>query len=140
MALGLGVPRSAVNGWLRYPPPRVITLDVLRMDVHELQRLLVKLRQRVRILTTVVGLLIAVIRALGATLEFRTVREPKKRRLLTGAVERERAVLPLKSVLRLVGLFDRGILAFRQIAVVVLEHAGFACHCQPLGRLLCGQP
>jgi hypothetical protein len=104
LAVGLGVPRSTANGWVRHAPPEVVTLDVFEMDGARLHREVVKLRRRVQILTTVVGLLVTVARALGTSLEQRRVGDDRRRRAVMRAIERGRRILPLRSVLRVIGL------------------------------------
>ncbi len=104
LAVGLGVPRSTANGCVRHAPPEVVTLDVFEMDGARLHREVVKLRRRVQILTTVVGLLVTVARALGTSLEQRRVGDDRRRRAVIRAIERGRRILPLRSVLRVVGL------------------------------------
>jgi hypothetical protein len=104
LAVGLGVPRSTANGWVRHAPPEVVSLDVFELDAARLQREVVKLRRRVQILSTVVGLLVTVARVFGEKLERRRVGDDGSRRPLIRAIERSRTVLPLRSVLRVIGL------------------------------------
>lgn len=95
VVLGLGVPRSTAKGWLRQAPPKVITLDVCDMDAKRLQHEMVKLRRRVRVLVAVVGLLVALVRALGGRLGRRRLPGEAKKRALLRAVWRAKRVLPL---------------------------------------------
>ena len=104
IALESGVPKSTVSGWLKREPPKVITLDIFDMDAKALQREVVKLRRRVRVVGAVVGLLVSLIRILGGGLDRRRFRDDAKKRSVLRAVERSRAVLPLGSILLVLGL------------------------------------
>ena len=104
LALGLSVPRSTAKGWLRQAPPQVITLDVCDVDARRLQRDMVKLRRRVRVLVAVVGLLVALVRAFGGRLRRRRLLDEAKKLALLGAVWRAQTVLPLAAALRVLGL------------------------------------
>ena len=69
-----------------------------------MQREVVNLRRRIRVLAAVVGLLVSLVRALGGGLARRRVRDNAKKRSLLRAIERGRAAIPLASVLRTLGL------------------------------------
>ena len=64
--------------------------QVLDKREVELQVEVLKLRRRIRILTAIVGLLLALIRALGAKLNGERLLEGKARDHVLGAVERGR--------------------------------------------------
>ncbi|MFC1706765.1 hypothetical protein ACFL59_08085 [Planctomycetota bacterium] len=59
IATKIGVPRSTAVGWLCAEPQEVVTLDVLDTGAVRLQAEVLRLRRRMRILGTVVGLLLA---------------------------------------------------------------------------------
>ena len=104
IATDLGVPRSTAAGWLRGEPQDVVTLDVLDMGDVQLEAEVLKLRRRVRILGTVVGLLLALLRVSGFRLDGRRLLEAESRAFLLRAIERARAVLTLRSVLGVLGV------------------------------------
>lgn len=58
-AIRQGVPRSTARGWLTNPGTKVVTIDVVNMDVIRLQREVLLLRRRVRKLTALLRVLLA---------------------------------------------------------------------------------
>ena len=68
IATDLGVPRSTVRGWLRKAPTVVVSLDVTNLDPLELQQEILKLRRRVKKLTTLLRLALALLRTSEFTL------------------------------------------------------------------------
>ena len=79
----------------------VATLDVLTKDAIELQTEVVRLRQQVSVLTTVVALLRLLLRVSGLSLDKRRLPEGTgKARVLRG-INNALRVLPLRSVLRM---------------------------------------
>lgn len=64
-----GVPRSTALGWLRGEYRPVVTAEVLNMDRIRLQAEVLKLRRRVKVLGAIIGLLVALLRALDVRLE-----------------------------------------------------------------------
>ncbi|MBW2525947.1 MAG: DDE-type integrase/transposase/recombinase [Deltaproteobacteria bacterium] len=127
IATEVGVPRSTAAGWLRAEAQDVITLDVLDKHELQLQAELVKLRRRVRLLGTVVGLLVALVRVSGRPLDGLRVPEGHGRSILLRAVERARAVLPIRAVLRVLGLTASRFHAWKRALEV----------CYPAGRISC---
>jgi len=103
VATEIGVPRSTAAGWLRAESQDVISLDVLGMQETELQLELVRLRRRILVLTTVVRLLVALVRLSGVRLDARNLYKDAMAALL-GTIERARKVLQLRSILRILGL------------------------------------
>jgi hypothetical protein len=81
----------------------VVTIDVLNMRETELQLDLVRLRRRILVLTTVVRLLLALVRLSGARLDARSLHKDAMTALL-GTIERARKALQLHSILRVLGL------------------------------------
>jgi hypothetical protein len=100
IATKLGAPRSTAAGWLRGEPQDVVSLDVFDMPQRQLQAEICKLRRRVRILGTVAGLPLALPRVSGFRLDGLRLSEGEARADLLRAVERARAALPLRAVLR----------------------------------------
>jgi hypothetical protein len=68
IATDLGVPRSTVRGWLGKAPKAVISLDVTNSKTSELQQQVLELRRRVKKLTALLSLILAMLRGSGFTL------------------------------------------------------------------------
>jgi hypothetical protein len=101
IATELGVPRSSAAGWVRSDRQDVVTVDVLEMREVDLQAEVLKLRRRLRVVSTIVGLLVTLVRVSGCSLEHRTLLEGGARTALLKAVQHARRVLPLRVVLRI---------------------------------------
>jgi len=104
IATDSGVPRSTAAGWLRTCPRSVISLDVFDMAHADLQAEVVKLRGRIRILSSIVGLLVSLVRATGCRLERVDVCDRKTRSAVLRAADRARKFIPTSSVLRVLGI------------------------------------
>ena len=104
IATEIGVPRSTAVGWLRAEPQEVVTIDVLDTETVGLQAEVLRLRRRVRILGTLVGLLLALVRVSRVKLDGLRLPEGSARTALLRAVERARGVLPLRAALRVLGI------------------------------------
>jgi hypothetical protein len=68
IATNLGVPRSTARGWLDKAPNVVVRLDVTDLRAPELQREILKLRRRVKKLTALLRLALALLRSSGFAL------------------------------------------------------------------------
>jgi transposase InsO family protein len=100
VATGLGVPRSTARGWLGAASTVVVCLDVAELTEPELRQEVLKLRRRVQKLTTLLRLVLALLRTSGFRLtEERLPDERDKIRILR-AVDRARAYVPLRALLR----------------------------------------
>ena len=67
IAAAAGVPRSTATGWLHRNLNPVVSIDVLDMAEADLRAEVLKLRRRVRTLSAVLGLLVAVLRVSDRT-------------------------------------------------------------------------
>ena len=92
----------------------------------DLQAEVLELRKRVRILSGVVGLLVALVRASGARIDGRRLTHEARKAVLR-AVERGRRVLPLRAVLRVLRISSSSLHAWKD--------AGDRCH--PANRATC---
>ena len=104
LAVRHGVPRSTARGWLRQARADVVSIDVLDMDAEALQREVLFLRRRVSRLLALLHLVLVAFQ--GAGFSFDRVRIPdraRKQRLLRD-IERTRTHLPLRGVLKLIGM------------------------------------
>ena len=67
IARDLGVPRSTARGWLGMAPKVVVSVDVTHLKAPELQQEILKLRRRVKKLTALLRLALALLRSSGFT-------------------------------------------------------------------------
>jgi len=68
IAASLGVPRSTARGWLRPAPSVVVSLDVTNLTAAELKQEVLELRRRIKKLTALLRLALALLRASGFAL------------------------------------------------------------------------
>ena len=113
-ATGVGVPRSTARGWLRAAPTVVVSLEVADLTEPELRQEILKLRRRVEKLAALLRLALALLRASGFTLSGERLPDgPTKLRILR-AVDRARDCIPLRAVLRFMGLSPTRFQAWRR--------------------------
>ncbi len=98
------VPRSTARGWRTKTTTEVVSLDVLELDTIRLQHDVIRLRQRIQRLVSLLRLVLIVLKVSG--ISFARVRLPEgtTKQLLLRAIERSRSDLPLRTVLRVIGL------------------------------------
>ena len=114
IATDLGVPRSTARGWLRAAPTVVLSLEVADLTEPELRQEILKLRRRVHKLAALLRLALALLRASGFSLSGERLPDgPTKLRILR-AVDRARECLPLRAVLRFLGLSPSRYQAWRR--------------------------
>ena len=104
LAIRHGVPRSTARGWRTKTTTEVVSLDVLELDTIRLQHEVILLRRRIARLLSLLRLVIIALKVSG--ISFARVRLPEgtaKLQLLR-AIERSRSHLPLRSVLRKIGV------------------------------------
>ena len=104
LAIRHGVPRSTARGWRTKTATEVVSLDVLDLDTVRLQHEVLLLRRRVARLVSLLRLVVVVLKVSGVS--FARVRLPEgttKLQLLR-AIERSRSHLPLRTVLRVIGV------------------------------------
>lgn len=104
VAREFGVPRSTSNDWKNGKFRDAVTLKVLDKDKAELAAEVLKLRRMLRVRAALVGLLIAVVTVFGLKLGDKRLPEGKSKDRLLRAIERARKSLPLKAVLKVIGL------------------------------------
>lgn len=100
----LGVPRSTALGWLRGGYRPVVTADVLDMDAVRLQAEVLKLRHRVRMLSAIVRLRVALLRALDLRLARMRLPEGAAKTRLLRAIVRAQGSISLRAALRILRL------------------------------------
>ena len=67
IATDLGVPRSTARGWVGKAPKAVVSLDVTDLSASALQQEVLELRRRVKKLTALLRLALALFRSSGFT-------------------------------------------------------------------------
>ncbi len=99
-----GVPRSTALGWLRGHYRPVVTADILDMDHTRLQAEVLTLRRRIRLLSAIVRLLIALLRALDVRLDRTRLPDGAAKNRLLRAIDRAQGALSLRGALRVLHL------------------------------------
>ena len=100
IATDLGVPRSTARGWLGQAPKVVVRLDVTDPKASELQQEVLALRRRVKKLTALLRLALALLRTSGFTLTHERLPDERAKIRILRAVDRARACVPLRALLR----------------------------------------
>jgi len=104
LAIRHGVPRSTARGWRTNRSTEVVSLEVLELDTVRLQHEVILLRRRIARIGSLLRLVVIILKMSG--ISFARVRLPDgiaKLQLLR-AIERSRLHLPLRSVLRVIGV------------------------------------
>jgi hypothetical protein len=118
IAADLGVPRSTARGWLREAPKVVVTLDVTNLRTSDLQQEILALRRRVRKLTALLRLALALLRSSGFTLAHERLPDGRDKIRILRAVDRARDFVPLRALLRFLRLSPSRFHAWQR-----LQHA-----------------
>src|SRR5215469_12398837 len=100
VAMELGVPRSTARGGVVETPRVVVCLDATELTEPELRQEMLKLRRRVRKLTALLRLVLAVLQASGFRLTEARLPEGRDKLRILRAVDRAREHLPLRALLR----------------------------------------
>ena len=114
IATDLGVPRSTARGWLAAAPRVVVGLEVADLTEPELRQEILKLQRRVEKLAALLRLALALLHASGFSLSRERLPEEDAKRRLLRAVDRARECLPLRAVLRFLGLSPSRFQAWRR--------------------------
>ena len=128
LAIRHGVPRSTARGWRAKTTTEVVSLDVLELDTVRLQHEVILLRRRITRLMSLLRLVVIALKASGISLARVRLPEGTAKLQLLRAIQWSRSHLPLRTVLRAIGL----------------SHARYhvwvrADHCGLDGRLSCPQ-
>jgi putative transposase len=115
IATDLGVPRSTARGWLREAPKVVVSLDVTNLRTSELQQEILELRRRVRKLTALLRLALALLRSSGFTLAYERLADGRAKMRILRTVDRAREFVPLRPLLRFLRLSPSRVHAWRQL-------------------------
>jgi len=95
IATTLGVPRSTARGWLRTAPTVVVGLDVANLKTSELQQEVLLLRRRVKKLTALLRLALALLHTSGFRLAHERLPDGRAKVRILRAVGLELPILAL---------------------------------------------
>jgi hypothetical protein len=114
IATDLGVPRSTARGRLGKAPEAVVSLDVTDRRASDLQQGVLELRRRVKKLTALLRLALALRRSSGFTLTHQRLPDGHAKTRILRAVDRAHEFVPLRALLRLVRLSPSRFQAWRR--------------------------
>ena len=115
IATDLGVPRSTARGWLEKAPKVVVSLDVTDLRAPELQQEILRLRRRVRKLSALLRLALALRRSSGFTLTHERLPNGGAKMRILRAVDQARECVPLRTLLRFLRLSPGRFHAWRRL-------------------------
>src|SRR2546427_12080758 len=115
IATDLGVPRSTARGWLGKTPNVVVSLDVTDLRASELHQEVLKLRRRVKKLTALLRLALALLRSSGFTLTHERLPYGRAKIRILRAVDRARTFVPLRALLRFLRLSPSRFHAWKRL-------------------------
>ena len=121
VATDLGVPRSTAHGWLGAVPTVVVSLEVADLTEPELRQEVLKLRRRVRKLTALLRLALALLRTSGFRLTGERLPDGRAKMRILRAVDRARDYLPLQAVLRFLRVSPSRFHAWRRLHACALD-------------------
>src|SRR5262249_51819927 len=128
IATNLGVPRSTARGWLRKAPRVTVSMEVTNLEAMELQQEILELRRRVKKLTALLRLALALLRSSGFSLAHGRLPDGRDKARIVRAVDRARGVVPLRTLLRFLRLSQSRFHAWRR-----LQHAVAVGTAVPVG-------
>ena len=96
--------RATARGWLGAPPTVVVSVEVAALTEPELRQEILKLRRRVEKLTALLRLALAVLQTSGFRLSGERLPDGQAKLRILRAVDRARECIPLRAVLRSLGL------------------------------------
>jgi putative transposase len=114
IATDLGGPQSTARGWLRTAPRVAVTMDVTNVKTLELQQEVLELRRRVKKLTALLRLALALLRSSGFTLTHERLPDGRGKTRILRAVDRARDFVPLRPLLRFLRLSPSRFHAWRR--------------------------
>jgi hypothetical protein len=114
IATDLGVPRSTARGWLGKAPTVVVSLEGADLTEPELRHEILKLRRRVEKLAALLRLALALLHTSGFRLSGTRLPDGQAKRRILRAVDRARASIPLRAVLRFMRVSPSRFQAWRR--------------------------
>jgi len=104
IATKLGVPRSTARGWRGAAPTVVVGLEVANLTAEELRQEILTLRRPIDKLAALLRLAVALLHASGFSLSGERLPDGQAKLGNLRAVERARTSIPLRAVLRFLGV------------------------------------
>jgi hypothetical protein len=135
IATDLGVPRSTARGWLGRTPNVVVSLDVTDLRAADLHQEVLELRRRVKKLTGLLRLALALLRSSGFTLEHARLSDGRAKTRILSAVDRAREFVPLRALLRFLRLSPSRFYAWRRLQHACALNDQSSCPCTSPHRL-----
>lgn len=114
LAVACGVPKSTARGWVERQPAEVVGFADLTRTEAELRREVLMLRRRVGKLAALLRLALALQHASGFTLARTRLPDGLAKARMLRAVEQARTHMPLRGVLRFLGISARRVQAWRR--------------------------
>jgi putative transposase len=108
------VPRSTARGWLGDRQTVVVSLDVAKLKALELQQEVLELRRRVKKLTALLRLALALLRTSGFTLTRERLPDGRDKTQILRAVDGAHEFVPVRALLRFLRLFPSCFHAWRR--------------------------
>jgi putative transposase len=113
----LAIPRSTLAGWLREPPPEVVTVDWLVHSEVSLLLTLHKTEKRNAILLALLRLLLTLVRVRGCHLDGQRLPDGGAKAKVLAAIESARKALPIAAILAVLHLSAARYHAWRRAEV-----------------------
>ena len=113
----LAIPRSTLAGWLREPPPDVVTVDWLGHSEVTLLCRLHKTEKRNAVLLALLRLLLTLVRVHGCHLDGRRLPDGSAKAKVLAAIESARRALPVAAILAVLHLSPARYHAWRRAEV-----------------------
>jgi hypothetical protein len=114
IATDLRAPRSTARGWLSQAPKVVVSLDVTDLRTSALQQEVLELRRRVKKLTALLRLALALLRSSGFTLTHERLPDGRAKMRILRAVDHAGEFVPLRAFLRFLRLSPSRLHAWRR--------------------------
>ena len=135
IATNLGVPRSTARGWLDKAPKVVVGLDVTDLRAPELQEEILRLRRRVKKLTALLRLALALLRSSGFALTHERLPNGGAKTRILRAVDGAREFVPLRALLRFLRLSPSRFHSWRRLQhTCALDDQSSCPHTSPVVR------
>ena len=128
----LAIPRTTIAGWRRSSPRKIVAAESMGLDGAALHMRVAELERRIQTLTMVLGLLLTLVRVSRARLDGRRLPDGDDKAALLRAVERARCGLPLRSVLRIIGLSSTRYWAWKRASECNLDDEGCCPKSRPM--------
>jgi putative transposase len=114
IATAHGVPRSTARGWIGAAPLVVVSLEAADLTEPELRQEILKLQRRVQKLAALLRLALALLHTSGFKFSGERVSNGDNKRRILRAVDQARGCVPVRTVLRFLGVSPSRFQAWRR--------------------------